>query len=494
MEYFKANYFIKVRYKKIMSILLVNPPRIISKGNIWKKIDRALPPLGLAFIASYLEKKKEKVFILDLQAENMSHAQFQSRLEELRPDFIGITSTTVEIEGALSIAKLSKGILPGAKIIFGGVHPSVMPDEVLSDDYVDFVVRGEGEFALSELISGMKNISNILNLSYKQDGKIIHNSFRPVIENLDEMPMPAYHLLPMKRYKPSVGNYKRLPSISMIATRGCPGRCTFCYTGISGKRTRTHSASYLLEQIKLLQKDFKIKEISFYDDTFTAFRENVREFCERIIKEKIDITWSCMSRIDFIDEEILRLMKHAGCHQIGYGLESANPEILRNIRKPMELDLARKVVIITKKSGIDVRAMFMLGNPGETEDTLKKTLRFAIEIDPDIAIFNITVPMPGTEMYEWAKGHGYLLKVPWSEFDLANTVMRLPTISTDKIKYYYHQAYKLFYMRPSYLFKRMLKTRSVIDIKNNIKSLCSMLAFEKEKENDRYFGRDGDCK
>lgn len=463
-----------------MSVVLINPPRTIGKGNIWKKIDRALPPLGLAYIASYLEGKGQKVFILDLQAEHLDPQQFQSYLKNLNSDFIGIGSTTVEIEGALNIAKLSKDILPEAKIILGGVHPSIMPDEVLSSSSVDFVVRGEGEFTLYELVSNISKASDILGLSYRENGNIRHNPSRPVIEDLDKMPIPAYHLLPMDKYKPSLGNYKRLPAISMIATRGCPGRCTFCYTGISGKKTRTRSAKNLLEEIRLLQRDYKIKEISFYDDTFTTFKENVREFCKHIIKEKIDITWSCMSRVDFVDEDMLRLMKQAGCHQIGYGLESASSEILRNIRKPTSLDLARKVVKLTKRARIDVRAMFMLGNPGETEDTLKQTINFAIELKPDLAIFNITTPLPGTEMYKWAKENGYLLDMTWSEYDHANVVMRLPTISPAKIAYYYKTAYRKFYIRPFYLFQRLTKIRTLIDLKNNARSFSSLVGFERE--------------
>ncbi|NQT22670.1 MAG: cobalamin B12-binding domain-containing protein [Candidatus Omnitrophica bacterium] len=467
-----------------MSILLVNPPRIIEKGNIWKKIDRALPPLGLACIASYLERNAQNVHILDLQAEQMNPDQYKHKIREIRPDFIGITSTTVEIKGALNIAKLSKEILPETKIVFGGAHPSILPDEVLSDSHVDFVIRGEGERTLHELMTGFKNIDNIKGLSYKLNGVIKHNPSRLVIENLDEMPMPAYQLLPMDKYKPSLGNYKRLPAISMIANRGCPGRCTFCYTGISGKKIRTRSASKLIDEIQMLQKDYGIREISFYDDTFTALQKNITEFCERMIKENIDITWSCMSRVDFVNEKMLRLMKKAGCHQIGYGLESASPEILKNIGKSTSLIRIREAVRLTKKAGINVRAMFMLGNPGETEETLEQTINFALGINPDIVIFNITTPLPGTEMYNWAKKNGYLLNVSWDKFDLANVVMRLPTVSSETIMKSYHYAYKRFYMRPAYIMNCLFKMRSLSDLKNNVRTFVSLLSFNAERRKD----------
>jgi len=465
-----------------MFTLLINPPRIINKGNIWKKIDRALPPLGLACIASYLESKKHRVGILDLQAEDMDQSQLRDYLKESNPDFIGITSTTVEIDSALNIARLCKEVLPDTRVIFGGAHASILPDEVLLGPGIDFVIRGEGEYALCELIAGKNKLSEIAGLSYRDNGNIIHNPPRAVIEDLDEMPWPAYHLLPVNKYRPSLGNYKRLPAISMVATRGCPGRCTFCYTGISGAKTRTRSAASLVEEIKLLQSEYGIKEISFYDDTFTAFKDNVKEFCLRLIKEKIRISWSCMSRIDFVDKEMLQLMKKSGCHQIGYGLESASPEILKNIRKPMPIDSVKKIVKLTKEAGIDVRAMFMLGSPGETEDSLKNTIKFAIELSPDIVIFNMTTPYPGTEMYDWAKGNGYLLSSEWDKFDLANVVMCLPTVSPEKIMHYYRLAYKKFYFRPAYVIRRLLKIRSLIDIKNNMKSVLSILSFDTERK------------
>ena len=464
-----------------MSVLLIHPPRKIMKGNIWKKIDRALPPLGLAYIASYLEKKGIHVTIADLHAEGNILDNFSYYLKSINPRFVGITATTVEITGALQIAELIKRAAPDTKIIMGGVHPSIMPEEILLHPYVDFVVLGEGEETMYELVSGSKGLNDILGLAYKVNGVIKYNSMRPHIEDINELPMPAYHLLPMERYKPSLGNYKRLPAASIISSRGCPGRCTFCYTGISGKKVRMLSASKLIEEIRFLQKKYRIKEISFYDDTFTVFKENVKEFCERMITERIDITWSCMSRVDFVETRILNLMKKSGCHQIGYGIESANIEILNNIKKSLSLDKVIKAVRMTKDAGIDVRGMFMFGNPGETEKSLQDTIDFAMILKPDLAIFNITTPYPGTEMYAWAKDNGYLRNIPWDEYDLSSVVMNLPTISEDKIRQYYHLAYKKFYFRLGYMINRIFKMRSIIDFKNNVRSLFSIMAFGLEK-------------
>jgi len=457
-----------------MKILLINPARLIRVGNIWQKINPELPPLGLGYVASYLEKQGIQVKILDLGVENINHLDLQNTVKGMRPDLVGITANTILIKNAIEIAGVIKAALPEAKIVMGGVHPTIFPDEVLSDPSVDYVVRNEGEITFAELAGG-KPVSEIQGISYKIGDRHIHNPPRPFMENLDDMPHPAYHLLPMAKYHPSVGNYKRLPAASIITSRGCPGRCTFCYTGGHGKRIRFRSAENIIDEIQLLIRDYGIKEISFYDDTFTANKENVRRFCRLIKQENIDITWTCMSRIDFVDEETLSLMKIAGCHQIGYGIESSDEGILKNIKKRISLSDVPKVIKLTQKCGIEARAMFIFGSPGETEQTMKNTLDFAIKLRPDLVVFNVTTPYPGTEMFAWAKEKGYLNTTDWSKCDLSQSVMNLPGLEPKVIERFYLMAYRRFYLRPSFLLKRLFKLRSPLDFKNNMKAFFFML-------------------
>ncbi|MBA7465682.1 Anaerobic magnesium-protoporphyrin IX monomethyl ester cyclase [subsurface metagenome] len=458
-----------------MDVLLINPPWTKRKGNIWEKVAGCMPPLGLAYMASFLEEKNVKVKILDLQTESLSSSDIYEKIEREKetPSFIGITATTSIIDNALKIAQICKTTFPKSKIVLGGVHPTVLPDEVLGNKNVDYVIRGEGEETLWELISG-KREEDILGLSYREKERCIHNAERPFIEQLDNLPFPAYHLLPVKKYHPALGAYKRLPAISMITTRGCPGRCTFCFGSFLGTRVRMHSAKYIVEEIKLLQRDYGIKEISFYDDTFTALKKKVQEFCLLIVQENIDITWSCFSRVDFIDETTLRSMKKTGCHQICYGIESGNEEILKNIKKKTSLDKARDTIAMTKHIGIEARATFMLGNPGETREMMEETINFAIALDPDISLFNITTPYPGTEMYNWAVEKGYLRTKVWSKYDLSYPVMKLPTVNTDTVEHYYQQAHRRFYRRPGYLFKRLLKIRTTNDLKMALKAVLGI--------------------
>jgi radical SAM superfamily enzyme YgiQ (UPF0313 family) len=455
-----------------MEVLLLNPGWMSREGNIWKKISGSMPPLGLAYIASYLEKNSIKVSIIDIQAEKLPDTALIGAAPG-NPGFIGITATTMTVKSALETASLCRAKFPGAKIVFGGVHPTIMPEDVLKSGDVDYAIRGEGERPFLELINGMDPRS-IEGLSYKKDGGFIHNPVGPVISDLDSLPFPAYHLLPVKNYIPALGSYKRLPAISLITTRGCPGKCTFCLGSYLGGKVRMHSTKYIIGEIKMLIRDYGIREISFYDDTFTAYKNKVREFCRVIIGEKIDITWSCFARVDFVDEETLRLMKKSGCHQIMYGIESGCEDILENIKKKTSLSKAVEIVALTKKIGIECRAAFMLGNPGETRQTMETTLAFAKKLDPDIALFNITTPYPGTEMYEWADKNGYLKTKDWSRYDLSNAVMELPTVASSVVEEFYKKAHHDFYGRPSYLIHRLFMIRSFNDLFVAIKAFFAI--------------------
>jgi len=461
-----------------MNVLLIDPPWVIeNKKNLWRKVGSCLPSLGLAYIAAVLEKAGHKVKILDCTAEKVSLDIAGDKLEQIKqniiPDFIGLTATTPIFPNALKVAKICRNLFPKAKIVFGGVHPTVRPDEALSYDFVDYVVRDEGEETMLELVSGKKPLS-ILGLSYKSKGKIIHNKLRPLIKDINKIPIPAYHLLPMSKYYPALGSYKRLPAMSIFATRGCPGRCTFCHRAFRGV-VRARSARSIANEIKTLQKEYGIKEVAFYDDTFTLFKKVVLEFCNILIKEKIGIAWSCFTRADFIDEEMLRGMRKAGCHLILFGVESADEQILKNINKRISLEQVKKVVKLAKKIGVETRASFMIGNPGETEETIKKTVQFAIKLDPDEIQFNITTVYPGTEMFDWAEKNGYIITKDWSKYNMSDIVMKLPTVSPETIMYYYGLVHRKFYLRPRIILRRLLKIRSFTQLKQEIKGALAVL-------------------
>ena len=461
-----------------MKVLLINPPWI-TKGGIWQNVASCMPPFGLASIAAYLEKSDVSVEIIDADALKLTYAEIARMLlaysaeQKSIPEYVGITSSTPTISSALNISKTVKNIFPHTKIVLGGVHPSVMAGDVLKEESVDFIVRGEGEETFRDLVTGVDR-KKIAGLSYKEVKNIIHNPSRAVISDINTLPFPAYHLLPMKKYFPARGSYRKLPALGMMTTRGCPGRCIFCLGSYLGQQVRSRSSEKIFEEMFLLQDKYGIKEIGFYDDVFTTKKENVRNLCKKIINEKMNISWSCFARVDFVDEELMRAMKAAGCHQIMYGIESGDEQILKNIHKKISLEKVKEIVGITKKIGIDVRAAFMLGNPGETKETMQKTIDYAINLAPDVAIFNITTPYPGSEMFGWAKENGLLLTENWDEYDLSRPIMNLPSVNPADIEKYYTLAYKKFYSRPDYLLKRIFKIRNLSDIKIGFSTLSAI--------------------
>ncbi|OGZ34354.1 MAG: hypothetical protein A2Y98_00965 [Candidatus Portnoybacteria bacterium RBG_19FT_COMBO_36_7] len=458
-------------------ILLINPPWVIGEDkNLWKQVASSWPSLGLAYIAAVLEKEGHEVFYLDCSAEHITVGEAEEVIKKYQnPDFIGLTATTPLINNALAIAKAAKKIFPRTKIVLGGIHPSVMPEEVIANEAVDFLLIDEGEETMKELVLG-KNPEEILGLCYKDNGQIIKNPLRPLIQDLDSIPFPAYHLLPMDKYYPAIGSYKRLPAMILLATRGCPGRCTFCYRTFRGL-VRKRSAKNIIEEIKFLQKNYGIREFAFYDDTFTLFKNLIREFCEILINEKTDISWSCFTRVDYINKGLLELMKWAGCHLILFGVESADEQILQNINKNISLEQVRQVVKLARESGIETRASFMFGNQGETEETIKKTIDFAIKLDPDEAQFNITTPYPGTELFSWAKEKGYIKSFNWNDYSYSNVVLELPGLSRDILQRYYQLAHRRFYFRPKMILRRISRIRNWAQLKQEIKGGLGLLKF-----------------
>jgi len=458
-----------------MDVLLINPPWLTKNGNIWHGVQSTYPPLGLLYVAALAEARGHRVRVMDVNAEHLEFDDIAAFLTERRPAWVGLTAVTAQIIVAHRVAELVKRVSPESKVVIGGVHGTALPDEVLRDPNVDFVVRGEGEKPFAALIDG-EPVEQIGGLSYRGTNllqPVVNNPQAEPIEDLDSLPTPAYHLIRFDLYKPAVGAYRRLPSINMTMTRGCPGKCTFCNSAETALRTR--SAEHVVDEIQRLQERYGVREVSFYDDTFTIFKQQVSRLCDLILERKIDLSWSCFARADCVSEGLLAKMRAAGCHQILFGLESADPGILEAIRKPIDLDQTRRAVRMVQKAGIMVRAAFMFGNPGETVETMQRTIDFAIDLDPDISLFNITTPYPGTQMFAWAHKNGYLRTLDWSDYDLANSVLELPTVSSEEVNRMYRAAYRAFYFRPRYLLKRLTRMRSWDDIVCNLRALRSVM-------------------
>ncbi len=424
-----------------MKVLLINPPFQRLKG-----IRTSYFPLGLGYLAAVLAQRQIDVKIYN--AENPSNdecaglkstsflmAMHNSYLEalknenhlvwsevtnvisEFQPDIVGMSVMTSKYSSALEITNICKKINHNIIIIWGGFHPSIRPDEVLSNYNVDFVVRGEGERTLTELVGSIsecnKNYHEIDGLSFRKDGVIIHNKPRSLIQNLDEIPAPARNLsLKDKLYSPKDLNM-------LISSRGCPFRCTYCgASNIWGRMVRARSSGNVIKEMEDMIEQFGIREFYFVDDSFTVNRARVIELCEVIRRKGLDITWRCATRVDLIDTELIKEMKKAGCSGLHLGIETGSQRMLKCIKKGITLDQVKNAIQILRKNRMDWRAYFMVGFPQETIEDIKETMKFMKEIDPPAIDLSIFTPYPGTELFEDVMRLGFMPENPdWSQFD-----------------------------------------------------------------------------
>ena len=465
-------------------ILLVNPP--LKKDELFKRgakeTGSLLPFLGLGYIAAVLLKEKHEVKIIDGVVEELSMQDIGEAAKNY--DLIGIISVTSFALRSYETAKVIKEISK-KKIVIGGPHVSAVPSEAIKKKYIDYVIVGECEYPMAELVralEGKMGINLVKNLYYKENGVIKFNGKRPLIENLDELPFPAWNLFPLNKYKPSsartIHNKK---SFSIITSRGCPFQCTFCSKDVIGTKYRKHSPERIIDEINYLIKKYGAEEIAIWDEEFTIDKERVKKFCDLLKKENIKIDWSCSARVNSVDYELLHLMKQSGCSLIMYGVESGNQEMLKRIKKYITLGQIEKAFKITKRAGIPIRAFFMLGLVGDTIKTMKQTIAFAKKLNPDIASFTLLAPLPNTEDYTNAQKEGkftpeYWDKIIFPEFNFLDKPIYLPEGITEKQLLSIHKkAYLSFYLRPKFIIKQVLAINSISEIKRLFRGTMSLV-------------------
>jgi anaerobic magnesium-protoporphyrin IX monomethyl ester cyclase len=367
---------------------------------------RRLLPIGLAYVAAALEKSGFQVEILDNYLLEKPIDEVKLEIKRLSPEIVGITCGSATYSQCIETAKAVKETLPSCKVVVGGWHPSYEPDSMLQHSEIDYVVMGEGERAMVELathISKGENdgaIADIAGVAYRHKGKIIKNAPR-FISNLDEVPFPAWHLLPMHLYDRSIEFLSVKPVDIMSIARGCPFNCAFCeIRQLWGKTCRTFSPPRILEEIKHLMANYGTKGIYFINDNFTIRKKETAELCALIRKNKLDIEWVCDTRVDLISRDLLREMREAGCKTIWFGVESGSPRILNKINKGVTLEQTEHAFKLCREEGIQTACSFLLGIPGETADDMKASFKFARKLDPDWCRFNIFIAVPGSSLYE----------------------------------------------------------------------------------------------
>jgi len=464
-----------------LKILLVNPPA---------GTENPLLPLGLAYLAAVLEKNNIPVETLDTDALGISEDEIKKRLLEINPSVVGVTMMTATFDASERVIKLTRQTLPGAFILAGGAHPSALPEETLKEiPEIDVVVREEGETTILELlkaIDGQKEISSVKGICYRQADRIICSPLQPAVENLDSLPFPARDKFPLERYKTHPPYGRKNPYMHLITSRGCPYNCAFCSKAVFGKKLRMRSAQNVVDEIEELVKKYKVKEIKFYDDDFTMSMKRTEEICDELLRRKVKIIWSCATRVNLVSPELLKKMKKAGCWLIAYGVESASQDLLDSIDKGINIGQVKQAFDWTKKAKIKTLAYFMLGLPGETKETILRSISFSKELNPDFVNWSLTTIFPATRLKEMVKQRlekkGRIIhytsnsrdvyRLNWDQEPLFVYEENIPI---EELKKYITQAYREFYLRPKYILSQLTKIRSLAELFYYAKAFWGMV-------------------
>jgi len=475
-----------------MKITLINPNHRTKLGSS-EEISSILPPLGLAYIASFLKEKKINVNIIDMNASNFTIEKTINLIKKTNPlpKIIGITVTTPTIFKAFDIAKEIKNFNKDIVVVFGGPHPTALPYETLKNKYVDIVVYGEGEETLLEICNKLENnktlnynhLKSIKGIAFKNKKSMITNPPRPLIKNLDKLPFPAIDMLPLEKYYSAFSKHKKFANI--LTSRGCPGRCLYCNKLIFGFDVRMRSAENIVKEIKYLHDKYGYKEFHIVDDLFTQDRKRVIEFCNLLKKNNLKICWKLGNgvRVGSIDFDLLKIMKKAGLYSVSFGIESGSQDILNKMKKGQTIQMCKNAVKYTNKLGITSVGFFMIGNLGEDEKTIKQTINFAKSLPLDIAQFSVLVPFPGTPIRDIIEKQGKILEYDWGKYDNieGQALFEHEHLTKPLMEKMHKQAYREFYMRPKFIIRRILRTRSLSEFKKQLIGLTAIVGLIKSK-------------
>lgn len=456
-------------------IFLMQPPltadELFVRGS--KTSASIIPPLGIAYIAAYLRKHGHECRILDGVAQPYPLEKICNLVRGY--DIIGITVVSTYAVRAIELIQALKRSGISEPVVVGGPHITVMPESLLERG-ADFAVIGEGELTMRELVeclAGNKNIEQVPGLVFYKNGRFVYTPPRAHIDPLDRIPLPARDLLPMHMYRSSIARSTRQPSHSMLASRGCPGVCTFCSKKTFGIKTRYFSVARIVEEFFILRNKYGAKDVAVWDDNFVTNHEIVLAVCEQLKKRNFNIPWSVESRIDVVNRKVLYALKEAGCTFIAYGIESGSQRVLEHINKQTTKEEIVEAIHMTKEVGIQIRGYFMLGLPTETKEEMEDTIRFAIELDTELASFTIFVPLPGTAEYRRALKSGtfvdpqYYLHKVIPEFNFLDYPVYVPEgMTASELLSIHRSAYNRYYFRPRFLLRKLLSIRSAQELRS----------------------------
>jgi len=433
-------------------VTLVNPPYPTQPYQ-----HTPFPPLGLGYLAAVLEKNQYDVDVIDCQASNLSYDDFKRELSKRQPNIVGITSTTRLYNSALQIARITKEVRPDCLTVLGGSHATFWDEEALNEcPQLDMIVRKEGETTFLELVQRLeagKYIHDLLGTTVRKDGKIIKNTDRPYIEDLDSLPFPARHLWPLEELR------KVEDVFYLTTTRGCIYWCEFCAAvRMFGRRYRMRSIKNVVDEIEYLHKTYCATHFTFCDDAFTVDKARTEELCDEIKKRGLKIKWNCGTRVDMVTKELLITMRDAGCVSVWFGVESGSQHVLDEMQKGISTEQTIRAVGWVRELGLTPAPNVLLGFPGETKESALKTIKFTQKISPDdMAYYNIATPLPGTPLYDRVKENGWLKITDFDKYDCKTPVFETPMLSTKDLEELYAKAFRSFYLRPTFILRMFLK-------------------------------------
>lgn len=471
----------------LSNVLLINPP---------SDSPNPVMPLGLAYLAAALEEKGIAVEVYDAWGEGGGLADIADQCWKVRPDIVGITMMSPTYGASMQVVDVVHRCCD-AIIVVGGPHPSALPEQCLKDNaHIDFVVIGEGEEVLPKLVKILSDgdtdqLNGLDGVAFRmEDGSIVNNGRAPRITNLDEIPFPARHLFPVRRYKSHPPFGKRKPYMTVITSRGCSYQCTYCSKAIFGRRFRARSPENVIAEIKFLKEKFAVRELHFYDDDFTMDMKRAERICDLLIQERVSVSWSCTTRVNLVTKDLLAKMKKAGCWLICYGVESSDPEILKRVKKGYTVEQINAAFSWTRDAGIKTVGFFMLGLPGETEKTMRGTIDFSLNLAPDFVSWGITALYPGSTLYEEAVNGcfgdvnvSYSLEqdksggASGSPFGAGYAIVLEENFSRDELWNYAQQANRRFYLRCRYLLKMIFGIRSLSEAMHYIRGGIQVLLY-----------------
>ncbi|MDD4939418.1 MAG: radical SAM protein [Candidatus Omnitrophica bacterium] len=426
------------------------------------------PPLDLAYTAALLREHGVSVSLLDASTLDIAVPELVKTAVKEDPDFIGIPSAWGSIQYDMDLSRYFKNALPDAKIIIWGPNVTAGPETALSCGHIDYVILGEPEKPFLDIVNGMFTE----NIAYQTCGKLVQTK-RTLLQDLDSLPFPARDLLPNKRY---IAPYARENPFTTISTsRGCPySKCIFCPTNIwYMNQVRYRSVGNVMEEIDEIVYKYGIRSLVFRDQSLTFERERLFNICEEIIRRDYPLSWRCFAGVGGINMELLSIMKRAGCYQVNYGFESGSQQVLDSNNKGVTLKESIDAVRFTKAAGMEVSGSFMLGMFGDNESTIKNTVDFAIELDLDYAEFLVATPLPSTKFYELSglpEDANASLTQRWYNRSYSSNSLLSAGFLDKQIK----RAYRRFYFRPAYIFKRSCRVSSSRQLIAQLKSAASL--------------------